>query len=113
MQFNSDEAVARYVADEMVRGLPPGWTWQRASTGELRWSMTLEGSCREDYELHVTSDRKLFIFEYGNTDAGGFTLEKVLLNAKVLDSAALEQFPLADAISHVIRNCKPNQWGLT
>lgn len=117
MQFTTEDAVAEYVEREIARALPTGWSSTREARKPLVWQITPDkpttSAPHEDYRLRVTDDLKLFVIEYGNSDVGGLSLYHVLLNAKVIDADALDHFPLSDAISDVITQCRPNEWGWT
>ena len=114
-QFQSDVDVERYVEEQLAKGVPSDWSYQRCDQG-LEWH--IEPRVRADkvagwvdYILCVSGDWRFFIFYYGNTDAG--CAPQVLSKAMVITSVELRYRPLAEAVSYVIRNCELNNWGLT
>ena len=116
MQFAGEDEVATYVEREIAEALPNGWSSMRETRNPLVWHIapgTLAETPPEDYRLRVTGDWQMFVLEYGNSDIGPFQLSHVLLNAKVIDTDAVDYFPLSKALGEVIANCPPNRWGLT
>jgi hypothetical protein len=117
MQFFSDDSVVSYVEASLREVLPADWTVRREKSYPLCWQVypkpTMTAASVEYYRLRVSSDRRLFVIEHDNSDSGGLSLPHVLLNAKILDVDAMEQFPLSMAILHVIRTCGPNEYGWT
>jgi len=115
-QFQSDTDVERYVEEQFGKGLPSAWSYRRARRG-LEWCIeprvrTDKVAGWVDYILSVSGDRRFFIFYYDNTDAG-CSREQALSKAMVINSDQLRGYPLAEAVSFVIRNCALNRWGLT
>jgi hypothetical protein len=114
MQFNTEQEVVDYVDREIKLALPAGWTAIRERSRAFVWHLIHGNSGPPgDYILRVSGDCKLFLIEHSNSDAGSLSLHHALLNAKVIDSDALDHFALSVAIAEVIRRCEPNQWGLT
>ena len=117
MQFATEDDVIDYVEREIAKVIPSGWSFVREARNPLVWQIKPDEPSAsapiENYRLHVTDDRKLFVLEHGNTDAGALSLYHVLLNAKVIEAQAFDIFPLSEAIRYVMERCEPNLMGLT
>lgn len=116
MQFKSEDHLRGYVEQEIAKALPAGWSSKRENRNPLVWQIVSDvptSAPVECFRVRVTGDWQVFVLEHGNTDMGGLSLHHALLNAKVIDADSLDHFALSQAISDVIANCRPNQWGLT
>lgn len=121
MKFDSAEDLEAYVGEELRKGLPEGWVARRIDGGgepESRWRIEpADGGSPPvlDYELIVSGDRRVFLVTHGNTDAGAFTIRKVLLNAAAFLAEDLDHFPLSELIVEIVgkESTPPNAWGLT
>lgn len=114
-RFQTDEEVQRYVDNQLTNGLPSNWSYRRGRRS-LKWH--IEPRVRTDkvagfvvYILEVSSDYRLFVLYYGNTDAG--CCFHRLSTAMVMPSEYLSEYSLIKAVTHVIDHCKLNRWGLT
>jgi hypothetical protein len=114
MKFLSEGEVVHYVRQQL-KALPAGWSSFRESENPLVWRLERVplDSLGSFFRLRVSGDWELFVLEHDNSDQGPFRLCHVLLNAKIIDSEALDHFSLAEVVRAVIAECRPNQWGLT
>ena len=113
MLLQRPEQVVEYVEAELKRSVPNGWRWHGEQLDPPTWRIVPEHSPTDDYVLRASMGCRLFIIEYGNSDAGAFSLNHVLLNAKVIDFDSLNMFSLAEVTSAIFRSCEPNTMGLT
>lgn len=129
MRFATEQGLKNYVDNELGKALLSGWVAnfriqyrnlgkaaQDIKLRHMEWKIAPEqegGVLSQDYLLRVTSDLSTFIVIHGNSDAGAYNMHHVLLNAQVIYADDLDYFPLSEIIYYVVRNYKPNTWGLS
>ena len=116
MTFSSEADAISYVDEELARGLPTEWSFERDS-GPLRWRIVRQGKPPvagwDEYDLEVTGDLCVVIIYYGNSDAGPLRIEKVMQAALVVHCEAFEWYPLRQMLPLLLASYAPNRWGLT
>jgi hypothetical protein len=105
------EQAAAWVRGEIQRELPPGWRMagfdQRSPLhGQIAGPL----GC---YEVRIPTGLDLLIFTWGNSDAGGLTIENATSRALIVDPFILREFGMGACLTRLINNFPPNTYGLT
>jgi hypothetical protein len=104
---------------ELERAVPEGWSVRPVEGGEpLAWTIVSAatgrgGGADVDYGVRVSAGLDLVSFTYENNDIGPLSLHHFLLNAMVVDAAALRHYGMSACLQYVMSRHKPNQWGYT
>jgi len=108
----------QYLAAELKRAVPPGWSVERIDGPRLSWKIARNAIPSgewpiQEYDIQVSAGLDVIIFTHGNKDVGPLQLDHVLQNALVIDASALREFGMTACIKRLLTDCRPNEWGYT
>src|SRR5262249_10874532 len=112
------EEAEAYIAAELERAVPQGWTIWRVPNPGLAWIMSRQEVPsdewpNQDYGVQLPASLDFVIFTHGNNDIGGFGLHQAPQNALVIEAAALRHFGMPACLHYLILRCRPNKCGYT
>lgn len=112
------EEASSFLNAQLERAVPEGWAVQPVKGQPLAWTMARKnpGDWAEqnsEYGIRISDGLDLVIFTCENNDIGALSLHHFLLNAMVIDAAALLQYGMPACLEYLVDHHKPNQWGYT
>jgi hypothetical protein len=112
------QAAEAFITAELERCVPKGWKITRVETRRLAWTIgpplrKAAGYIHSDYGVRVPDSLDVIIFTHSNDDRGCFGLEQSILNALVVEAAALRHFGMAACLEYLMSLYRPNEWGYT